>query len=792
MSVTPRRDASNKAQVLVIENTHEFKADDGALLWQVGFVPIDEDNSILSEAEHVTSHPQCFFSRIAGVSSRRQVLLNASLAPGAPLALRRERNNPYDPNAIAVWDRASNGQLGYVPADLAPTLLARVPTGRAFDESFGAMVLSEFRHKSRSGPRAGLRILIGPVGEIELRVCSEDDDDEDQAESASENIAALETHATATQREPRSAGMIESVCPACGASQEAFADLSGFRCAICRRDAWRIKCRRCKRPNTIYGSSTGAGSLQFRCSNCRAKNVIDKSRLRAISTEVRQRESAVVADRRLAAADAKTAKAALLARSQAEAEALNEELQEQLSSLEHALVEGIAESPFSFATMKVHIDMPKFDPGELANGEATPSSDAFMPHEPRGLAALIPGAKSRYQREGRAGEEAYAQAIATHERQERDRIQQLEDAEATHRQSVATVKRQADDENALVEDLERRFAALEPAAVIEYLSHALAAMLLSFPCADPPRIAYSPDSRQLAIQLALPTVEVIPEYRSYRFIKSRAEISATAMPATERKRRYAALIAQIALLMIERSLNCDEQGTIETVVLNGHVATIDKRTGHDVNPCLVTVRTTRDRFAELDLQRVDPIECLKGLTASISRSPAELVPVRPMVDFDMADPRFVTEEDILGMLDTRPNLMELTPKEFESLITNLFEKMGLETRLTQASRDGGVNCVAYDSRPIFGGKVVIQAKRYKNTVGVSAVRDLFGTMQNEGATKGILVTTSGYGQASHEFANGKPLELIDGGNLLYLLKEHTGIDAKIEAPEDWVDPTPPQ
>jgi restriction system protein len=78
--------------------------------------------------------------------------------------------------------------------------------------------------------------------------------------------------------------------------------------------------------------------------------------------------------------------------------------------------------------------------------------------------------------------------------------------------------------------------------------------------------------------------------------------------------------------------------------------------------------------------------------------------------------------------------------------------------------------VAYDTRPIFGGKVVIQAKRYKNTVGVSAVRDLFGTMQNEGATKGILVATSGYGQASHEFANGKPLELIDGANLLYLLR----------------------
>ena len=133
--------------------------------------------------------------------------------------------------------------------------------------------------------------------------------------------------------------------------------------------------------------------------------------------------------------------------------------------------------------------------------------------------------------------------------------------------------------------------------------------------------------------------------------------------------------------------------------------------------------------------------------------------------------------------------MELTPNEFESLITNLFEKMGLETRQTQASRDGGVDCVAYDSRPILGGKVVIQAKRYKNTVGVSAVRDLFGTMQNEGATKGILVTTSGYGKhptssptASHSS--------FDGGNLLYLSQEHAGIEARIQAPEDWVDPEP--
>lgn len=142
----------------------------------------------------------------------------------------------------------------------------------------------------------------------------------------------------------------------------------------------------------------------------------------------------------------------------------------------------------------------------------------------------------------------------------------------------------------------------------------------------------------------------------------------------------------------------------------------------------------------------------------------------------------------MSTLDTRPNIMELSPNEFEHLITNLFEKMGLDTKSTRASRDGGVDCIAFHNDPVLGGKFVIQAKRYKNTVGVSAVRDLFGTMHNEGASKGILVTTSGYGSAAYEFANGKPIELLTGNNLLHLLKEHAGIDAKIVMPEEWKDP----
>ena len=125
-------------------------------------------------------------------------------------------------------------------------------------------------------------------------------------------------------------------------------------------------------------------------------------------------------------------------------------------------------------------------------------------------------------------------------------------------------------------------------------------------------------------------------------------------------------------------------------------------------------------------------------------------------------------------------------QDFENLIREIFEKefstTGGEVKITQASRDGGVDAVAFDPDPIRGGKIVIQAKRYTNVVGVSAVRDLYGTVMNEGAIKGILVTTSDFGSDSYEFAKGKPLTLMNGANLLYLLEKY-GYSAKIDIAE---------
>jgi hypothetical protein len=90
------------------------------------------------------------------------------------------------------------------------------------------------------------------------------------------------------------------------------------------------------------------------------------------------------------------------------------------------------------------------------------------------------------------------------------------------------------------------------------------------------------------------------------------------------------------------------------------------------------------------------------------------------------------EEEILSGLDERTNLIDLTPKAFETVIRDLFQ--------------------------VVGGKYIIQAKRFIHRVPVEDVRDLAGALDHERASKGILVTTSDFTRADYQFAAGKPIE----------------------------------
>ncbi|MDQ6949229.1 MAG: restriction endonuclease [Actinomycetota bacterium] len=511
---------------------------------------------------------------------------------------------------------------------------------------------------------------------------------------------------------------------------------------------------------------------------------------RAIAKARRDAERARAAQARASAAEQREMKRLYVESRVAEVAAMNDDLATRLDALATLLADTLGVDDYlDFESLKEHPDLPARQQSPLDAPAEEPRLLTFLPAPQTGLGAMLGFGKTRHAEAVAAAEQRYAEAAQAHREQEAARREELARHIAAHDKWINEVKQWTAAQHAEVDAFQAAFEQGDPEVVVAYFE--LVFQRSVYPNGFPQmfKLAYVPESRQLVVEYELPTVASVPTVKTYRYVRASDTISDSARPSTHVRGTYAEVVAQVTLRTLHEVFEADRGRHVDVVVFNGVLHTTDPGSGRPIKPCLVTVRATKDTFAELELGLLEPLACLRHLSAGVSKNPAELVPVRPVLEFDMVDPRFVAESDALSLLDARPNLMELRWGDFEVLIQNLFTKMGLDAKQTRASRDGGVDCVAYDPRPVFGGKVVIQAKRYKNTVGVSAVRDLFGTLQNEGASKGILVTTSGYGQASFEFAKNKPIELIDGANLLYLLKQHADIDAKIEPPVDWADPT---
>jgi restriction system protein len=299
-------------------------------------------------------------------------------------------------------------------------------------------------------------------------------------------------------------------------------------------------------------------------------------------------------------------------------------------------------------------------------------------------------------------------------------------------------------------------------------------------------IDYKPDSKLLMLDYDLPGPSELPDVKSVQFVKATGELKETKISATQQKANFDSTIYQICLRTIHEIFESDVDRNIEKVLFNGSVNFIDPATGADSRSCIISVIVDREAFQQIDLARVEPKACFKSLKGVSAASLVKLTPIAPIMKFDKDDRRFVDGVDVTSAFGESTNLAAISWEDFEHLVRELFEKefsgRGGEVKVTQASRDGGVDAIAFDPDPITGGKIVIQAKRYTRTVGVSAIRDLFGTVMNEGAAKGILVTTADYGPDAYKFASDKPLTLMNGSNLLHLLERH-GVKAKIDIAE---------
>ncbi|MBR3062767.1 MAG: restriction endonuclease [Exiguobacterium sp.] len=287
---------------------------------------------------------------------------------------------------------------------------------------------------------------------------------------------------------------------------------------------------------------------------------------------------------------------------------------------------------------------------------------------------------------------------------------------------------------------------------------------------------YLIDTKTLYIEQYLPSIEELPSTKEIKYVVEGDEFVEIPLSNKFLNEFYDRLIYSLILSYLHLIFSNDKRNKIDSIAFNGYVDTINKGTGNSETPCIASIFVSREEFESINLEFVNPKTCFKQLKGVGSSKLHTLTSVPPVIKMDWDDDRIIDGKETLSQMDDTTNLAAMDWQDFEHLIREVFErefsKNGGEVKITQASRDGGVDAIAFDPDPLRGGKIVIQAKRYTNTVGVAAVRDLYGTVMNEGAIKGILVSTADYGPDAYNFAKDKPLTLLNGSNLLYLLENH--------------------
>ncbi|MEU1374529.1 restriction endonuclease [Streptomyces triculaminicus] len=494
-----------------------------------------------------------------------------------------------------------------------------------------------------------------------------------------------------------------------------------------------------RRSSGLMGSWAEAQRQQQRQQEARHRAAIREQQ----EQERRQRAH----ERDLARQDRERQRAYRQAR-EAEARRLTEELEEKVAALEGMLAAGCGAPAFTTAALARSERLEPFNPGDLARPMVMPD-----PYDPR------------YQRDRRGFENDWYAAQAA----ETERLRRLEEYRQQYDRWAAATLAETREYNAGIGEMAAALREGDPEAVVEYFSAALYASG-AWPEDFPHRIAaaYDPAARQLVLDWELPGPDVVPDVKSVRYMVNADEQKEMSRPVTQRRALYRDVLAQCVLLAVHELFAADGFGALESVALNGFVDGNDPATGRPAQIFLAAVTVSRSVFAGLRLEQVSAVECLtEALGGQLAARPEQMAAVRPGRRPDEVGRGVVSHGG-----DDDPDLFEMDPVAFEGLVAELFRARGMRAVTTQRSNDGGVDVEAVDPDPISGGRIIVQVKRYRKTVPPTAVRDLYGTVQGAGANKGVLVTTSGFGPGSYAFANGKPLTLVPGEELVELLAQH--------------------
>jgi restriction system protein len=114
-------------------------------------------------------------------------------------------------------------------------------------------------------------------------------------------------------------------------------------------------------------------------------------------------------------------------------------------------------------------------------------------------------------------------------------------------------------------------------------------------------------------------------------------------------------------------------------------------------------------------------------------------------------------------------LLDMSWQEFEILVGEAFRQKGYQVQETGgAGPDGGIDLALKKGSEIF----LVQCKQWRaQQVTVKVVRELYGAMAAKGAAGGFVISAGNFTHDARDFASGRNIELIDGDELIALMRQ---------------------
>ncbi|WP_424237136.1 restriction endonuclease [Bhargavaea ginsengi] len=110
---------------------------------------------------------------------------------------------------------------------------------------------------------------------------------------------------------------------------------------------------------------------------------------------------------------------------------------------------------------------------------------------------------------------------------------------------------------------------------------------------------------------------------------------------------------------------------------------------------------------------------------------------------------------------------EMNGKEFEQFLKLRYEARGYKVRVTPYQNDFGADLVMTRD----GRRIVVQAKRWKQNVGIKAVQEIVAAKSHYKAEDAWVVTNSQFTKAAKELASSNGVRLVDRTQLIHILLE---------------------